>query len=368
MMKILYVDDDPENLAVFEVLCDGHFDALTAESGDQALAILAREEVAVLLADQRMPGMTGVELAERASQEHPDVVRILVTAYSDLTEAIDAINRGKIRGYLRKPWDQHELLAILKEACSTYATRKRVRELELHMLATERVYTLGMVTAGIAHELKSPLGMLSDGVQVVLSQLQKVRDEVQAGATIEALALLDSVQPFLEAQVSSMAAMIDTCRGFEVANHRVDPNERCDLEEVATVASRVVLASRGGEALLKLRLDPVREVAGNRHRLGRVIINLLVNALDALEDIPEGVVTLRLFEEGAFVVLEVEDNGPGIEPAALPKIFDVFFSTKSEGGTGLGLAMSRTIVEEVGGSLECVSEPERGSLFRVKLS
>ena len=114
MSKILYVDDDSENLVVFEALCAGRFDTLTAESGQEALTILGREEIGVLLADQRMPGMTGVELAERASKDYPDVVRILITAYTDLSEAVDAINRGQIRSYLRKPWDQQELLATLK--------------------------------------------------------------------------------------------------------------------------------------------------------------------------------------------------------------------------------------------------------------
>lgn len=367
MSKILYVDDERDNLVVFEALCEGHFDALTAESGEEALAILACEEVAVLLADQRMPGMTGVELAERASKEHPDVVRILVTAFSDLSEAIDAINRGNIRGYLRKPWDQEELLAILKEGLCTHAMRRRARELEQHMLATERVYTLGVVTAGIAHELKSPLRMLADGTSVVKKRLDRARAEIEGGDSAEAIRLIDSVQPFLEAQASSTSAMVDTCKGFEATSYTQDPDERCDLEEVVGTAARIVLASRGGDKQLQLDVQPTPEVVGNRHRLGRVIINLLVNAFDALLDCPEGVVKLRLFEGEGSVVLEVEDNGPGIAPRDRARIFDIFFSTKANSGTGLGLAISRKIIEELGGTLECESELGRGSLFRVTL-
>jgi signal transduction histidine kinase len=368
MTKILYVDDDSDNLVVFDAMCAGQFEVCTAASGEHALEILAQQEIAVLLADQRMPGMTGVELAERASKEHPDVVRILVTAFSDLSEAIDAINRGQIRGYLRKPWDQDELLATMREALATYATRKRVRDLELHMLATERVYTLGVVTAGIAHELKSPLTMLSEGVRMVQARLESVRTQIANADTEEALRLLDTVEPFLNAQRDSTDAMIDTCRGFEVANHEQDPNERCNLEEVAGTASRIALASRRGESPLAMKLGPVSEVVGNPHRLGRVIINLLVNAFDVLVDDPDGAVELRLFEEGDEVVLEVEDNGAGMDEKARARVFEVFFSTKSQGGTGLGLAMSKTIVEEVNGTLECESELGGGAVFRMRLA
>lgn len=367
MAKILYVDDDSDNLVVFDAMCADQFDVCTAGSGEQALAILAEQEIAVLLADQRMPGMTGVELAEHAARDYPDVVRMLVTAFSDLGEAIDAINRGQIRGYLRKPWDGDELLAILKEALATYATRKRVRDLELHMLATERVYTLGVVTAGIAHDLKSPLSMLSEGVSMVQARLDSVARLVESGDATEALRLLATIQPFLKSQRDSTDAMIETCRGFEAANHEQDPNERCNLEEVVGTASRIALASRSGESRLEVEVQPVREVVGNPHRLGRVIINLLVNAFDALIGETDGVIQLRLFEDSESVVLEVEDNGPGLDAKAKSRVFEVFFSTKSDGGTGLGLAMSKQIVEEVGGSLECVAGSQRGTIFRMRL-
>lgn len=367
MSKILYVDDDTDNLVVFEALCAGRFEALTAETGEEALQILAREEIGVLLADQRMPGMTGVELAERSEKDYFDVVRILITAYTDLDEAVDAINRGKIRGYLRKPWDQNELLATLKESLSTYAIRKRVRDLELHMLATERVYTLGVVTAGIAHELKSPLLALADGCKVVNERMHSLRDLIAAGESGRAVQLLDSVMPFMDAQASSTAAMVDTCRGFEVANYEVDPMERCDLEEVVGTATRIAIASRDGETPLRLDLQDTPLVVGNRHRLGRVIINLLINAFDSVSEQRDGQVTLRLRADRREGVLAVEDNGSGLDQKVQTQIFDVFFSTKARSGTGLGLAMSRKIVEEVGGHLRCSSEPGKGATFEMRL-
>jgi signal transduction histidine kinase len=315
-----------------------------------------------------MPGMKGVELAEQAAKDHPEVVRILVTAFSDLSEAIDAINRGQIRGYLRKPWDPEEVLAIVKESVATYATRTRARDLERHMMATERVYTLGVVGAGIAHELRGPLSMLAAGCAVLQSRLDQVRDHIVQNESKEALRILETIEPFLQSQQESTAAMIDTCRGFEVSNHEQDPDERCNLEEVAATASRIALASRRCDTNLDVKVEPVPDVVGNPHRLGRVIINLLVNAFDALEGRDRGAVVLKLFASSGSVILEVHDNGPGMDAKTANKIFEVFFSTKNEGGTGLGLAMSKSIVEELGGSLDCESAPGTGSIFRMRLN
>src|SRR6266545_784103 len=112
---VLFVDDEPENLVVFESACAERFNVLTAPSGRQALELLRTHEVAVLLADQRMPHMTGLELLELARAEFPQTVRMLVTAYADLKTAIEAINRGRVRRYLCKPWDDEELCATLTE-------------------------------------------------------------------------------------------------------------------------------------------------------------------------------------------------------------------------------------------------------------
>ncbi len=368
MTTILYVDDDSDNLIVFEALCAGHFSTMTAESGAEALAILQAQEVAVLLADQRMPEMTGVELAERAAADHPDTVRILITAYSDLSEAIDAINRGQVRSYLRKPWDKEELFAILREALTTYATRKRVRQLELHMLATERVYTLGVVTAGIAHELKSPLRALSDGMDVVRGRIAEASALARDGAGLEAAKLLESLEPFLDAQATSTAAMQEICRGFEVSNYNVDPSELCNMQEVVQTAARLVLASNDGGCDLQVECEDTPQVFGNRHRLGRVIINLLINALESVSSVDEPAVQIRLHNGiPGKVVVDVVDNGAGIAAKEQARVFDAFYSTKESSGTGLGLAMSKRIVEEVGGSLTLESVSHQGTKFSLQL-
>jgi len=371
MPAILYVDDDEDNLIVFEALCSKHFTIFTAGSGAEALAMLRTHEISVLLADQRMPGMTGIELAERVADTHPDVVRILITAYSELSEAIDAINRGQVRGYLRKPWDADELLAILREALATYATRKRVRQLEVHMRDTERVYTTGVVAAGIAHEMKSPLRALADGIAIVRDRLGEASALARAGENDRAGALIDSLRPFVDAQATSTATMEELCRGFEVSNYSMDADERCNMADVADVAARLVMTSKDHSIDLDVECDDVPDVRGNRHRLGRVLINILINAFESVAATPNPRVTLRVCaaeEKGAdHVLVDIRDNGPGMPPEVQERVFDAFYSTKENGGTGLGLAISKQIVEQVGGTVICQSTEGSGTLFRITL-
>src|SRR5207248_6909545 len=131
---ILYVDDDPTNLQALHYLLEDRFTLFTAATGEEALKILAEREVAVLIADMRMPGMNGAEVCTRARELKPDVVRMIMTAYSDLHAAVDAINRGQISRYISKPYKKQELLEILRNAIEFVTIQRGVREMEVRLL------------------------------------------------------------------------------------------------------------------------------------------------------------------------------------------------------------------------------------------
>jgi DNA-binding NtrC family response regulator len=117
---ILLVDDEPEILFSLRGLLRREFEVHTAQSGAEALDVLHRQPVHVIMTDQRMPEMTGVELLAKVQGECPEAVRIVFTGYADIKAVIDAINRGQIYRYLTKPWDPDELRAVLHQACDYY--------------------------------------------------------------------------------------------------------------------------------------------------------------------------------------------------------------------------------------------------------
>lgn len=366
---VLFVDDDPSNLAVLEATCADEFAVLTAGSAEQALELMKKHEVGVLLTDQRMPVTTGVELLERVRSDYPDVIRMLVTAYTDLGAAIDAINRGQVRRYIRKPWQPDELKSELADALDVYRMGCRMRTLERRLLETERLYALGVVAAGIAHELRNPVDYVGGNLTHVKSALMFVRGALDAGDPRELAQararIADSIEAISEAE-DGVRRIFDIVRGIELPT-RQSHDETCDLAEVLRLTLRIVRGEMLATTELMLDVTQVPRVRGSSTKIGQVVLNLLVNAIQALSsrEREKNLINVRVWREGNFVGLEVADNGPGILPENRDKIFDPFFTTKV-GGTGLGLAISKKIAEELGGRLELESDG-RGSKFRLVL-
>lgn len=118
--SILLVDDEPEILFSLRGLLRRDFEIHTAESGTEAMEVLKQHPIHVIMTDQRMPDMTGVQLLHRVAGEHPQAIRIVFTGYADIKAVIDAVNEGHIYRYITKPWDPDELLSVLRLACTAY--------------------------------------------------------------------------------------------------------------------------------------------------------------------------------------------------------------------------------------------------------
>lgn len=126
---VLYVDDEENNLVSFKATFRIKYKVLTAISGDEAMEILSKNKVEIIVTDQRMPNMTGVEFLERVLVKYPETMRILLTGYTDTAAVIDAINKGKIFHYLTKPWDENELDMTIQRAHETYIEQERIKKM-----------------------------------------------------------------------------------------------------------------------------------------------------------------------------------------------------------------------------------------------
>lgn len=128
-IKVLYVDDEQNNLFSFKAIFRTDYRITTAISAEAAVAFLAKEEFHVIVTDQRMPGMTGVEFLESILETYPNPVRILLTGYTDINAVIDAVNKGKIFHYLNKPWDEEELRNTINTAYELYKAREEQKDI-----------------------------------------------------------------------------------------------------------------------------------------------------------------------------------------------------------------------------------------------
>jgi response regulator RpfG family c-di-GMP phosphodiesterase len=128
-ISILYVDDEMNNLISFKAVFRIKYNVLTAISGEEALKILRNNLINIIITDQRMPQMTGVEFLESILDEFPDPIRILLTGYADMNAVIDAVNKGKIFHYLSKPWNEEELDMTITRAYDIYKQKMEEREM-----------------------------------------------------------------------------------------------------------------------------------------------------------------------------------------------------------------------------------------------
>jgi len=133
-INVLYIDDEPHNLTAFRASFRRDFKVFVTESVDEARDILNRENIHVILSDQRMPKMTGIEFFESIIETHPDPIRILITGYTDINAVIDAINRGQVYKYLTKPWTDEEVKIYIEKAYEVFRLRKENIELTNKLL------------------------------------------------------------------------------------------------------------------------------------------------------------------------------------------------------------------------------------------
>jgi signal transduction histidine kinase len=370
---ILYVDDDNANRVVMRHNLGSEFTLLVAESGAEALEVLAREPIAVLLADQRMPGMSGVDLAERALQLYPEVFRVIITAYSDLEATIDAINRGRVSRFIKKPWTREELAAVLHESIQSCHNARIIKDLQQRLSQIDRATTIAVMASAIAHDLRQPMAYLELELGVIrndVASLVRRRSAVTQGSpelapVVDRLAAsVTDMEHGLRKLMVISEAMVASLRNQEA--HRA----RIDLRKV--VQSAVTLAQTTVHARAILDVDlPAEEVPlrASEGKLLQLIVNLLLNAAQAIGPGPalNNLVRLQLRSERGGVTLSVDDTGCGIPPERLDQIFVPFFTTKGAQGTGLGLAICKQIVEELAGTISVESTIGRGSRFRVWL-
>ncbi len=338
--KVLYVDDEADNLAIFRRGLDEHFDIATASSGSAGLELIDGQEFAVVLSDQRMPGMSGTEFLEQVKLRQPEAVAVIVTAHSNFDEAVRAINEGKIIRYVTKPWRRPELLAAILESAALFELRRENRLLAESLVREEQAAALSQLTSGLVHELANIAG--------VLMMVEDIREEWDTDEDLSAeLALLKK-------GIARYRRLVESLRfcsrgqedlGLELARH--------DLSAVIRDAVGLARSFPRIQSLQRLDIEadgPCYQVVDGS-ALSLVLLNLLKNAAEACSG-PRAEVKIRLrAEPSGAAEIEVEDSGHGVLPEIGDRIFGGFCSTKGAAGTGLGLAISRRIVEAHGGRL-----------------
>ncbi|MBN1203332.1 MAG: PAS domain-containing protein [Myxococcaceae bacterium] len=296
-------------------------------------------------------------------------------AFREQDEQLFATGQSlEIEGIFEHPQGGHPRTIVSKKAVFTepgggsfliaalrdITDRKR---LETQLRLADRLSSIGTLAAGVVHEINNPLAYVCSNLSFLQQSL------AQPAVATEELAELRQVLAETQEGIRRVRTIVQDVRSFAHTDEsRTGPVE---VHQAIDGALRLVRKQLEYRALLERALEPVPAILGNEGRLGQVLVNVLVNALQAFprNDLARNRVRIatRSAEPGS-VVIEVEDNGPGMSPEVRQRIFDPFFTTKPAGeGTGLGLAICQSIIQSMQGRIEVESELGRGSVFRLVL-
>lgn len=359
---VLLVDDEFEVLAVLEALLDDDWDVHTAQSGKAALELLESEPtIQLVITDQRMPEMTGVELLQTVAESHPDLYRMVLTAYSDVDPIVAAINQGKVDQFILKPWDPERIRTLVEEGLAVCERRIAMRTIVAEL--TER----------FQHK------------NAELTSLKTETERDQASAWLDSLETLgtdvfDALQPILT--TVQMA-----CPDSEAIRESAK-RTRCLAEDIRRLSATEQNRDRTAIPPRKLVSDAVRlliDDAFGQHNPVHVniepsleslsiiaeptrqaLLNMLRNAIRASEEGSPVQVGLRSEADG-MLVIEVIDSGIGIDSELLQDAAEPFFSAFEPPGNGLGLTLVRLVAELHGGRLAILENDPNGTICQVWL-
>jgi signal transduction histidine kinase len=370
--RILLVDDEAGIRKVLGIaLADSGYRVTTAENGEEALSLFRELAPSIVLTDIKMPGMDGIELLRRIKSESPETEVIMFTGHGEMELAIKSL-KYEATDFVTKPINDEILEIALKRARERIAMRRQLREYTEHLerlvekkarrlIAAERMAAVGQTVTELAHTIKNIANALKGSIYVL-----------GKGIELDEKEYLHQGWRMVEKNVKKIKNLSLDLLSF--GRYAEGSFSRCDPNAPATEVVRLMAAKAAeqGVALAAELASDLKPVTLDPDGVHRCLLNLVGNAFDACRDNAgrgrdKRVVVGTRPEPGGGVAYWVADNGCGMDEAVTRRLFQSFFSTKSTEGTGIGLMMTRRIVDRHGGSIDVESSPGEGATFTLRL-
>ncbi len=352
--RVLVVEDNPDMRAFLVQILRRTHHVTDVSDAREARAIAERELPDVIVSDVMMEPMDGLALCRelKGNVATRGIPILLVSARHGSEAVLEAFAAGA-DDYVTKPFSPPELLARVK-------AQVRIRSLAMALLRMEKQYSLGVLSAGIAHELLNPVNAVVNAVPPLRRTVDRLAPDPASREVTQAHALLEAVEV-------SGRRMHNVVRGILAYTRQdAEPRPRTSLLSTEIEAVLTILRYRLENVTVHQQLDWDEPILHYPEWIDQVLMNLLVNALDAMPG--GGDLWIHVGRVGENVCIRVRDSGPGVPSELRERIFTPFFTTKPPGkGTGLGLAIAREIVAMHRGTLELDPAPAGGASFVVTL-
>lgn len=374
--RVLLVDNLPLVLATLSKLLEGSCDLLTASSGEEALELLEREgEVDLVISDQRMSGMTGVELLTEVANRYPSTVRVMLTGYTEVGPIVDAVNMGRVFRFLPKPFNHEEVQEVVDQALELKAVTASLHSIIDRLGEQSRALSMTNLQLVAAQE-----ELVNERLQATLAVVQRVSADLRLQ-----LGLTTRLREAREAENDDKFSKVIE-RAHIVTRSTLD--QLVCLEQLATGTSELILRQPANairllsETIDLLHLEPryaerrvdvdsppeIGDLLVDESLTRQALLALLRNAAEASPDTTTIQVKLEVRAGGTDVCLEIRDVGRGMNPEELGQAIGLFYSGFEGAHLGMGLPLSRMVAERHGGVLEIDSQKGRGTSARLILS
>jgi len=397
--SILIIDDIPENLRVLSrILKPEGYKVRVANNGEQALVSVKNNPPDIILLDIMMPNMNGFEMCRmlKSDQKTADIPVIFISALSETAEKVKAFETGGV-DYIEKPFKAEEAIAririhltILKQKQELQKALQQLKQMQAQLVRSEKMSSLGVLTAGIAHEINNSINFIHGGAIALEMSFKDLRTIMQkydaidtpedgtVDAILKEIELLKSEREYDDIKELIPQLIDDIKLGAQRTSEivkglgifsRIDTDEMVESDIHAGLESTLkILQGKYKNAIeIKKRYDtalpPIKCHPG---KINQVFLNIINNAIDALEG--NGTITITTETFKNKIAISIKDNGNGMPEEICQKAFDPFFTTKGVGaGTGLGLSISHGIIESHNGKITLESTVGEGTEFTIHI-
>ncbi len=361
--RLLIVDDERDILLTLHELFSPYYTVRTAESGAQALEIIKSGFVPqVILADQRMPGMSGTEFFAHIIEMMPQTVRVVLTGYTDVQDLTDSINQGNVYRFLTKPWRNADLLEIIRLCFQHYYLSEEKVALthaleRLEYINNEKTEILSLV----AHDLRSPLSTIQTTAEIItngsaMGLTEERYQELGRQITTGTERMNRLIKNLLDAHALEEGKLALNFVKLEVA------------QTLNMLLSDFTPKAQSKNITIEYELEAATDITISVDEVWfyQIIDNLLSNAVKYS---PSGAtVRVKAYTDTESAFIGIQDQGPGISEEAQTKLFQRFtkLDSRPTGGelsTGLGLSTVKKLVEKMNGRVWCESRADIGATF-----
>jgi signal transduction histidine kinase len=370
--EILVIDDEVGPRESLRMLLKTDYQVRTADCVETGLKFLKEKKPDTIVMDIRMPGMSGIEGLRKIREIDPHLSVIMLTGFGALETAREALRLGA-NDYISKPFDAGEMRQIIERNVERTRVQRtsesastEIRELNSRLLKElaqkERLASLGQASAEFVHDLGNPLTIVWGYVQLLAKKLEKSEN----GASPQNVASVKELN-IIEENVRLCRELLTMWQSY--GSVEACPQKPISVSDIVRDVLKGVgpMAAQSG---IELKSDVCKDpctLQGDAIQIKRAIQNVVINALQASAE-KKGAVTISCVQKDFYVDIVAEDAGDGINPEQMNKIFDPYFTTKQgKSGTGLGLYITKKVVEDHNGSIKVDSTPGAGTVFTIRL-